>query len=481
MLHVKIVQGTQLPAVDSGGTIDAYVKIYVLPTPNTDTMRYLKKVKTSIVKKSLTPQWNQVFSFDTKSFAASHVLRFELWDWNRVQSRSVSYAIVPVSRIQIGNPFPYVLEMTPIKKKWDKGGLIHVVFHHAEANCAPFETVSKTTAPVPQTEAKTPQTPTQKSEVPNSGPVCTGIRPEEATVFVKMPTVMIEKANKERKKKKSVRAHHGLSPVDMINGLGMNILTQADVAIPGKPSQKPKKRDPRPKRPKIGNGDSSDEDIVFDEELSDDGSLVGQAVPSPTWNATTANAMETTKHEIHIIAFGADSLHNENEGVTLSGELERRLKTRRFHVDNQELRSSVNDINEMVEACDPASVLLLIMSNSAIAKMRVIGAAYNETNFVIPDIEGCQFDPNSPIFLDMDTGEEICSNIDISRLLGENPSFELGYDVDRFLANYAYAKALRHNTGNCILIETPGFDQIPLQSQVASLMCLVEYIVEVVP
>ena len=481
MLHVKVLQGTQLPAVDTGGTMDPYVKIYVLPTAQTDTTRYLKKVKTKVIKKTLTPQWNEVFSFDMKSFAPNYVLRFELWDWNRVQSRGVSYAIVPLERVADGSPFAVVLTMKPLKKKVEKGGVIQVLFHKCEKGVLPFETSTKTTGTLPQVPApektgEQGQATTSPSIAPEAiaGPGVPVISPEQATGYLKMPAVLIEKAKKKPKKHKQEKG----DVIGNVNDLGKDILGRIDGTKTAE--RRLEKKDPHPAPPYIGNGDSSDEAIEFDEEYSEESAPVARPLAASVWQLGMGDLPHVSKYPIHLIPFGTDLIHNEDDGLIIAGELERRLRTRRFRVDNQSLRSAIKDINEIINKCEQESVLMLIMSNSAISKMRIVATAYNEMNFVITDLDGCQFDPQTPIFSDMTVGAEIRNKIDITRLLLENPSFELGCDVDRFLANYAYAKALKHNSSGCLLIETPGFDSIPLQSQVASLICLVEYLVHVV-
>ncbi|XP_063811636.1 synaptotagmin-like protein 5 isoform X2 [Pseudophryne corroboree] len=58
ILEVLVKEAKNLTAVKSGGTSDTFVKGYLLPDNNKST-----KHKTSIIKKSVNPQWNHTFSF----------------------------------------------------------------------------------------------------------------------------------------------------------------------------------------------------------------------------------------------------------------------------------------------------------------------------------------------------------------------------------------------------------------------------------
>lgn len=57
-LTVKVSRAAQLLACDLNGFSDPYVKLYLEPDPSKET-----KKKTKVVKKTLSPVWNEVFTY----------------------------------------------------------------------------------------------------------------------------------------------------------------------------------------------------------------------------------------------------------------------------------------------------------------------------------------------------------------------------------------------------------------------------------
>lgn len=55
-LSVTVINATDLPAMDIGGTSDPYVKVYLLPDKK-------KKFQTKVQRKSLNPEFNETFVF----------------------------------------------------------------------------------------------------------------------------------------------------------------------------------------------------------------------------------------------------------------------------------------------------------------------------------------------------------------------------------------------------------------------------------
>ncbi len=59
-LAVGVLQATDLPAMDMGGTSDPYVKCYILPEKK-------KKFETKVHRKTLNPVFNENFVFKVNS------------------------------------------------------------------------------------------------------------------------------------------------------------------------------------------------------------------------------------------------------------------------------------------------------------------------------------------------------------------------------------------------------------------------------
>jgi synaptotagmin-1 len=51
-----VIQAEDLPALDMGGTSDPYVKVYLLPDKK-------KKFETKVHRKTLSPVFNETFTF----------------------------------------------------------------------------------------------------------------------------------------------------------------------------------------------------------------------------------------------------------------------------------------------------------------------------------------------------------------------------------------------------------------------------------
>ncbi|KAM0683441.1 Tricalbin-2 [Mitosporidium daphniae] len=73
---LRIQSAANLKAVDSGGTSDPFSLI---------KLNGIELGKTSVIKKSLNPEWNERFVLPVRSLRYS-ILGFEVFDWNRVDS-----------------------------------------------------------------------------------------------------------------------------------------------------------------------------------------------------------------------------------------------------------------------------------------------------------------------------------------------------------------------------------------------------------
>lgn len=79
-LTVKVVQASELPAMDMGGVSDPYVKVYMLPESKGQ-----KKFETKVHRKTLNPFFNQMFEFKNLPYAETFdkTLMFSIFDYDR--------------------------------------------------------------------------------------------------------------------------------------------------------------------------------------------------------------------------------------------------------------------------------------------------------------------------------------------------------------------------------------------------------------
>jgi Ca2+-dependent lipid-binding protein len=73
-LQITVVEGHDLPAGDSDGSVDPYVELRFKGT----------KCKTKVVKKSKHPYWGETFTFTNSYFAQVDQLVIMVYDWDRL-------------------------------------------------------------------------------------------------------------------------------------------------------------------------------------------------------------------------------------------------------------------------------------------------------------------------------------------------------------------------------------------------------------
>ncbi|XP_026673468.1 synaptotagmin 1-like [Ceratina calcarata] len=96
-LAVTVIQAEELPALDMGGTSDPYVKVYLLPDKK-------KKFETKVHRKTLSPQFNETFTFKSVPYAdaMNKTLVFAIFDFDRFSKHDqIGEVKVPLCQIDL--------------------------------------------------------------------------------------------------------------------------------------------------------------------------------------------------------------------------------------------------------------------------------------------------------------------------------------------------------------------------------------------
>lgn len=202
---------------------------------------------------------------------------------------------------------------------------------------------------------------------------------------------------------------------------------------------------------------------------------------------TVANATKEkkdySKYNISIVSFSQDKIHIEDNSNNVGAELARQMASRGVPIKSTAINSSIKCIKKYFDdiKSDPKSLVLLIGSTATTDRLRLIAEGFNNTNFIISDLEG-----ESPI------GEKILEDREEKAVI-ENPInldevnkasgslFKISHDNDRFLFNYLYTVALSNvnkKIGGCVFIETPLIETIQIQYQIDSITCLLDSLLD---
>ncbi|XP_032533342.1 synaptotagmin-3 isoform X1 [Chiroxiphia lanceolata] len=101
-LVVRVLRARDLPAKDSNGFSDPYVKIYLLPDRK-------KKFQTKVLRKTLNPEWDETFSFGVP-FAElpSRRLHFSVYDFDRFSRHDLIGQVVLENLLEAAEGRPEV-------------------------------------------------------------------------------------------------------------------------------------------------------------------------------------------------------------------------------------------------------------------------------------------------------------------------------------------------------------------------------------
>ncbi|XP_018419154.1 PREDICTED: synaptotagmin-2-like isoform X2 [Nanorana parkeri] len=98
-MQVGVIQATELPALDMGGTSDPYVKIFFLPDKK-------KKHETKVHRKTLNPIFNETFTFKIPyQELGGKTLVMAIYDFDRFSKHDIIGEIkVPMNTVDLGQP-----------------------------------------------------------------------------------------------------------------------------------------------------------------------------------------------------------------------------------------------------------------------------------------------------------------------------------------------------------------------------------------
>jgi len=110
ILHVDVLKCRDLPARDSNHLSDPFIKLYVTPDPEKKT-----KHKTKVVQKTLTPEFNESFTFNVRrDERREKSLEMSLWDWDRGSMNDyIGVVLIKCHRIPTQKEAPQYYRVEP--------------------------------------------------------------------------------------------------------------------------------------------------------------------------------------------------------------------------------------------------------------------------------------------------------------------------------------------------------------------------------
>ena len=115
-LTVGVLQATDLPAMDMGGTSDPYVKCYIMPDKK-------KKFETKVHRKTLNPVFNESFVFKNIQYGdlSGRTLTFAIYDFDRFSRHDqIGEVHVPLGQVDLGKVVQEWREVEPPAGESDK-------------------------------------------------------------------------------------------------------------------------------------------------------------------------------------------------------------------------------------------------------------------------------------------------------------------------------------------------------------------------
>ncbi|XP_062368543.1 synaptotagmin-3 [Cinclus cinclus] len=101
-LQVRVLRARDLPAKDSNGFSDPYVKIYLLPDRK-------KKFQTKVLRRTLNPEWDETFSFGVPfGELPARRLHFSVYDFDRFSRHDLIGQVVLENLLEVAEARPEV-------------------------------------------------------------------------------------------------------------------------------------------------------------------------------------------------------------------------------------------------------------------------------------------------------------------------------------------------------------------------------------
>ncbi|XP_033851360.1 synaptotagmin-2-like isoform X1 [Acipenser ruthenus] len=111
-LNVGIIQAADLISMDTGGTSDPYVKVYILPDKK-------KKFDTKVHKKTLNPTFNETFTFKVPyEELGGKTLVMAIYDFDRFSKHDIIGEVkVPMNTVDLGKPIEEWRDLESVEKE----------------------------------------------------------------------------------------------------------------------------------------------------------------------------------------------------------------------------------------------------------------------------------------------------------------------------------------------------------------------------
>ena len=476
LVNVCVVEANDVPAMDSNGLSDPYCKLYLSSKPG-------EVGETKIIHKTLTPRWNETFQFKTHKIDQSEKLIIRLKDhdfkiFGVKKTQFISELKLNLSDFEVGKV--YDKWFYPVKGKGvPKGSNLHLRIHICTENDKPFIELKKAepdsnnqqvdireylknldNQPLENNEEKALNS--INKHIDESSSTSTTSQHESHHERKKHKEKKEKKKDKEKIQKKfNVKSkknkHQSLDVVthnrknEITHPLKQNFSQSLNLL-------------------NINSQEEEEEDMfvpLTSFYLADGDNPFGEI-----------SSLEKSYfgYHLNIISFIQDKIHCETPENDVGSELSRQLLAVGVNTEFVQMSSSIRQIKKYFDNIKSAenSIVICVASTASANNMKIISEAYNETNFLIPDIDGLS--PDKKIFPDMELGEVIKNPVDLYEINKKIGSlFKISHDYDRYIFNYLYAIALSNigqKINNCLFIETPLISTLSMQIQVDNIIKL---------